>query len=43
MADVVFILIVVAFFAVCVLYIRACDRVITGGDSPADGAEEAGR
>lgn len=42
MADVVFMLIVVAFFAVCVLYIRACDRVITGGD-PSDGAEEAGR
>ena len=34
MADLVFIVIVVAFFALCVGYVRLCDRII-GPDSPA--------
>jgi len=33
-ADLVFIVIVVAFFALCVGYVRLCDRII-GPDSPA--------
>ena len=33
MADLVFIVIVVAFFAVCVGYVGLCDRII-GPDSP---------
>ena len=32
-ADLVFIVIVIAFFAVCVGYVRLCDRII-GPDSP---------
>jgi hypothetical protein len=32
-ADLVFIVIVVAFFALCVGYVRLCDRII-GPDSP---------
>ena len=34
MADLVFIVIVVAFFELCVGYVRLCDRII-GPDSPA--------
>ena len=33
-ADLVFIVIVVAFFALCVGYVRVCDRII-GPDPPA--------
>ena len=33
MADLVFIVIVVAFFGLCVAYVRLCDRII-GPDSP---------
>ena len=36
MVDLVFIVIVVAFFVLCVGYVRLCDRII-GPDSP--GAE----
>ncbi len=32
MADVVFIAITIAFFALCVLYVNWCDRIIGGGD-----------
>jgi hypothetical protein len=32
MADVVYIAIVVAFLALCVLYVRGVDRMITAGD-----------
>lgn len=32
MADVVFILIVVAFFALCVAYVRGCERLIAAAD-----------
>ena len=28
MSDVIFLLTIVAFFALCVAYIRACDRII---------------
>ncbi len=33
MVDLVFIVIVVAFFALCVAYVRVCDRII-GPDAP---------
>jgi hypothetical protein len=31
MADLVFLLIIVSFFALCVAYIRGCDRIIGTG------------
>jgi hypothetical protein len=35
MADLIFVLVAVAFFAVCVAYVRACDRLVRGGaDAP---------
>jgi hypothetical protein len=39
-ADVLFILITVAFFALCVGYVRVCDRII-GPDSPEASTAEA--
>ena len=40
MADVLFIVIVVAFFALCVGYVRVCDRII-GPDAPEVSTAEA--
>ncbi len=40
MIDVVLLLVVVAFFALCVGYVRVCDRII--GPDPALPAEEDG-
>jgi hypothetical protein len=34
MADIVFVAVVVAFFGLCVLYVRACDRLIGSTDEP---------
>ena len=39
MADVLFIVIVVAFFALCVGYVRVCDRII-GPDPRLEPVEE---
>ena len=41
MADVIFVAVICAFFALCVVYVRWCDRII-GPDvtSPAAGAGE---
>ena len=36
MADLLFVVITVAFFAVCVAYVRLCDRII--GPDPAPSA-----
>ncbi|MBV2365358.1 hypothetical protein ACFPZ0_19405 [Streptomonospora nanhaiensis] len=36
MADIVFVLVAVAFFALCVGYVRGCERII--GADPADSA-----
>ncbi len=39
MADLVFVSIIVAFFALCVVYLRWCDRIIGADDftaAPAD-------
>jgi hypothetical protein len=32
MADFIFVLVAVAFFGLCVLYVRACDRLVRGGE-----------
>lgn len=32
MADIIFVLITVAFFAICVLYIRGCERILRGAE-----------
>ena len=39
-ADVLFVLITLAFFALCVGYVRVCDRII-GPDAPDVSAAEA--
>ena len=36
MADIIFVLVAVAFFGLCVLYVRACDRLVGGGEAPPD-------
>jgi hypothetical protein len=33
MADVGVVLLIVGFFAVCVAFVRGCDRMIGGGDA----------
>jgi hypothetical protein len=40
MADVVFVLISVAFFALCALYIRGCERILKSTEESADVPEE---
>lgn len=40
MADVVFVLIVVAFFGLCVLYVLGCERLISRG-GPTDVVSDA--
>jgi hypothetical protein len=30
MADIVFVVVALAFFGLCVLYVRACDRLVHG-------------
>ena len=32
MADVVFVALTLAFFAICVLYVYGCDRIISSAD-----------
>jgi hypothetical protein len=34
-ADIVFLALTLAFFALCVLYVRACDRIIASADDDA--------
>ncbi len=34
--DLLFVALTVAFFALCVGYVRACDRIVTRGREPAD-------
>ena len=38
MADVVFVLVIIAFFGLCALYVQGCERLITRGEA----AESAG-
>ena len=40
MADLIFVLITLAFFGLCVAYVRACDRLVRGGDGTPDTAPE---
>jgi hypothetical protein len=39
MPDVVFVLITLAFFGLCVLYIKGCERILSGAED-GDGAVE---
>lgn len=41
MADVAFISIALAFFAICALYVRACDRIVRAGDDEAKNPAES--
>jgi hypothetical protein len=36
MADIVFIAVISTFFGLCVLYIRACDRLVQSTEDPVD-------
>jgi hypothetical protein len=36
MADIIFVLVAVAFFGLCVLYVRACDRLVGGSEAAPD-------
>jgi hypothetical protein len=36
MADLIFVAVIVAFFAVCVLLVKACDRIIGPDDAQVD-------
>jgi len=40
MADLIFVLIALAFFGLCVAYVRACDRLVRGDDGTPDTAPE---
>jgi len=42
MADVIFVLVVLAFFALCVLYVRGCERIIRDGETGGPGEIGAG-
>lgn len=39
MADVVFLLVIFAFFGLCVLYVLACERLIARGGSAESGSD----
>jgi hypothetical protein len=39
MADVIFIAMTIAFFGLCVLYIKGCEHILRGGEG--DGESEA--
>ena len=42
MADVLFVLITVAFFVVCVGYVKLCDRIIGPDPRPIEGVPDSG-
>ena len=39
MADVVFILMTLAFFALCIAYVRGLDRMVRSAEEPDSGGE----
>ena len=39
MGDVVFVLVSLAFFALCWLYVRGCERLINGGEKTPEPGE----
>jgi hypothetical protein len=36
MPDVIFVIVSIAFFGLCVLYVRGCDRIIRGAEESAE-------
>jgi hypothetical protein len=40
MADVVFVAVSVAFFGLCVLYTKGCERILSGAEETADAPDE---
>jgi hypothetical protein len=40
-ADVIFVLVIVAFFALCVLYVRGCERIIRAGETGGEANQTA--
>ena len=42
MADIIFVLVTLAFFGLCVAYVRACDRLVRKGDDTPDTVTETG-
>jgi hypothetical protein len=40
-ADVIFVLVIVAFFALCALYVRGCERIIRAGQAGGEAGQMA--
>ena len=40
MPDIIFVAVILAFFGLCALYIRGCDRILQGTEEPADSPSE---
>jgi hypothetical protein len=40
-ADVIFVLALVAFFALCALYVRGCERIIRAGENGGEAGQTA--
>ena len=40
MSDVIFIAVIVAFFALCALYVQWCDRIVGAGDTVLPGSAD---
>jgi hypothetical protein len=38
--DVIFIAVVLAFFGLCALYVRGCERILSSGEESTDSAPE---
>lgn len=38
MSDLIFVALTVAFFALCVAYVRGCDRIVESGSQPTEEA-----
>jgi hypothetical protein len=36
MSDLIFVALTVAFFALCVAYVRGCDRIVESGSQPTE-------
>ncbi|HEU0287835.1 MAG TPA: hypothetical protein VFR22_12385 [Nocardioidaceae bacterium] len=41
MSDLIFVALTVAFFALCVAYVRGCDRIVESGSPPTEEAAVA--
>jgi len=39
MGDIVFVLVSIAFFALCVLYVRGCELIVRSGEESPEAAE----